>query len=84
MSATSDGASHGDFGKALVEQTADELKRRLAQQGDAPDAEVCSLMLTIHYAMELAFERFGTQGVQFMLESAEVFAKKAITGEVAE
>lgn len=84
MSATQNGVYHGEFGKALVEQTADELKRRLAQQGDAPDAEVCSLMLTIYYSFEIAFERFGPPGVAFMLQAAETFAKQALTGEVAE
>jgi hypothetical protein len=83
MSATLDGACHADFGKALIEQAADELKRRLAQQGGAPDPEVCSLMLTIHYAFEIAFERFGPSGAACMLEAALAFAEQAVTGEVA-
>jgi hypothetical protein len=76
-------ASMGEFGKALVQQTADELARRLKISA-AESPEICCLMLVIHYAMEITMERLGPQGVAFMLESASMFAKQAVTGEVAE
>jgi hypothetical protein len=83
MSAVHDNTGKAVFGKDLVEQTADELKRRLATDG-IDGTEVCSIMLVIHYAMEITLERFGPEGVAFMLESAGIFAKQALTGEVAE
>jgi hypothetical protein len=83
MSASPDGACHAEFGNALIEQAADELRRRLAHQG-APNADVCSLMLVVHYAMEIAFERFGPSGAAFMLEAARAFAEQAVTGKVPE
>ncbi|WP_284946030.1 hypothetical protein [Acidisoma cladoniae] len=79
----SDAPEMAEFGKALVEKTADELKRWLAQTGGMPDAGVSSLMLVIHYTMEITAERLGPAGVAFMLESAGMFAAQALTGEVA-
>jgi hypothetical protein len=73
----------GEHGEVLVEQTVDELARWMTARSMPPgETAAASLMLPIHYLFEITMERLGPAGVHYMLESAELFAKQAITGEV--